>query len=276
MPSHEYRLTHGEQALRPLMIIPTLEKAVLENPYSSLLTTFSDSLKTIEVLFIIGNSMRDAHITNTIGVRRSGLEIVSVNPNAGSQSVALGAEGEVHGVPIGTKEFMTLGLPMLDRWVSEGGHDTPVDQLEVPLAQFVGGLCSKVQVQVGMDEDERMLVGRMRNASWEERVDLIRNVQRGAHQEVVAVIRAFAQSGENDAEQVAAIDALSDLVDTGAIDILCEVATGGSSLPVRAEATLALKHIVEAGGIDISEELERMRSGDRMVQSLMRHRIGTT
>ena len=29
LPSHEYRLTHGDRALRPLMIIPTLEKVVL-------------------------------------------------------------------------------------------------------------------------------------------------------------------------------------------------------------------------------------------------------
>ena len=82
LPSHAYRLTHGDKALRPLMIIPTLEKTVLENPYSALLTVFSDALLQLKVLFVIGNSMRDEHIKNTIGARIEDLEVVLVNPDA--------------------------------------------------------------------------------------------------------------------------------------------------------------------------------------------------
>lgn len=40
LPSHEYRISHGTRALRPLMIIPTLEKSILKQPYTGLLTQF--------------------------------------------------------------------------------------------------------------------------------------------------------------------------------------------------------------------------------------------
>ncbi len=275
LPSHEYRLTRDQQALRPLMIIPTLEKAVLENPYSSLLTTFSDALKIIDVLFIIGNSMRDVHIRNTIDVRRTGLEIFLINPDCENQVATVGWEGEAHTVPIGTKEFMTWGVPMLDAWVRQTEHSKSVSESSRSVAQFVEALCCRADARIGMGESERRLVQRMRQANPDELVDLIRKVEKGVHQEVVGILRETARSGRSDAEQVAAIDALADLGDTGAVEILCEVVEGVSSLPVRAEATLALKNISETGGVDISEELERMGSGDRMVESLVRRRLTT-
>ena len=273
LPSHEYRLTHDQQTLRPLMIIPTLEKAVLENPYSSLLTTFSDALKVIDVLFIIGNSMRDVHIRNTIGVRMSGIEIVLINPECENQVATVGWEKEAHLVPIGMEEFMALGVPMMEAWVRQNGTIASVSQLSALVAQFVESLCCKTRAQVGMSDGERQLVQRMRQANPDERVDLIGKVEKGVHPEVVEILReCAARSGTCDAERLAAIDALVELGDTGAVDTLCEVVRGASSVPLRAEATLALKKISETSGVDISEALERIGSGDHMVESLLNSR----
>ena len=268
LPSHEYRLTHGRHVLRPLMIIPTLEKAVLESPYSSLLTTFSDGLKMIDVLFIVGNSMRDAHIRNTIGVRKSGLEIVLVNPDCESQARVFGGEGDVHLLPIGTQEFMGLGVRMLDSWVREMGKVNGSEELRLGVAGFVTELGARAQAQGEMSPEERRLVHRIRVGGPEERVELMKSVKRGVHQAVIETLRGILREGAIDSEQVAAIDALADAVDTGSIDVLADVVGGNSTLSVRAEAALALKRISEVGGVDVSDELTRIGRGDRVVEAL--------
>ena len=269
LPSHEYRLTHGRHVLRPLMIIPTLEKAVLDSPYSSLLTTFSDGLKMIDVLFIVGNSMRDAHIRNTIGVRKSGLDIVLVNPDCESQVTVFGGSVEVHLLPIGTQEFMGLGVQMLGSWVRDIGKFNGSEERKLAVAEFVKELGVRAQAQVEMSAGERRLVHRIGVGGSEERVELMKSVRRGVHQEVIETLREVLRKGASDAEQVAAIDALAELVDTGSIDVLSGVVGGNAAVSVRAEAALALKRISEVGGVDVSDELTRMSRGDRVVETLL-------
>ena len=120
-----------------------------------------------------------------------------------------------------------------------------------------------------MKEEEQVLAHKLGHATPEEKVEIIRNVKTGVHEEILSLLRKSARYSSSESEQIAAIDSLAELGDTGAVDVLYETAQGRSSLPVRAEATLALKHISDTTGIDATEQLERLASGDPIAKSLL-------
>lgn len=269
LPSHEYRLTHGDRALRPLMIIPTLEKVVLQNPYATLLTEFSDALRETEILVVIGSSMRDEHIRNTIGARSNGLEIILVNPQLDSYSSVFGDGTSVHLLPIGMEEFIDVGLPILvDALRCHAvGEEGEVRQMAEKYARDVTRAVGEISE---MSEGDRKLVERLHTSSQEERIEIMRNIGKTVHKEVVATVRKTAREGSSEAERIAAIDALVTMEDVQSVDLLFEIAGEAASLAERAEAALAMKEVGERGGIDVSMRLDELAGRNEMMQALVR------
>ena len=268
LPSHEYSLNHGNRALRPLMIIPTLEKVVLQNPYATLLTAFSDALRETEILIVVGSSMRDAHIRNTIGTRSDGLEIVLVNPQPENQSSMFGDGACVHLLPIGMEEFIDVGLPLL---VDTLGQPSSEDKGE--LRKLLGEYAMEVSRAVSdigeMSEDDRRLLERLRTSSPDERMEIMRNIEKPVHREVMATIRKGAREGVSEGERIAAIDVLVTMEDIQSVDLLFEIAEEASSLSERAEAVLAVKEIAKHGGLDVSNRLGELAGRSEMMQALV-------
>ena len=269
LPSHEYRLTHGEKALRPLMIIPTLEKAVLQKPYATLLTTFSDALRSIDLLIIIGNSMRDEHIRNTIGARLSGLDVVLVNPQVDSQKSLFGDVDNLYSIPIGMEEFIRIGIP---KWREMRIEDSlaGVDQSRGEnIKEFVDEVLSAVNSYDGMNTDERLKVERLQRGSPEQKIEVMKSIGRKAHREVLKLLRKTAQDSPNEMEQIVAIDALGELGDAESVQLLLEVAEGSGTLAVKAEAILVLKHILQSNGMEDSFYVQRFSSGTLLERALI-------
>ena len=268
LPSHEYRLTHGDRALRPLMIIPTLEKVVLQNPYATLLTEFSDALRETKVLIVIGSSMRDKHIRNTIGTRSTGLEIILVNPHPESYSAAFGDGTNVHLLPIGMEQFIDVGLPML---VDALGRHSTEEEGEVGRMSegYVVEVAQAVVEISEMNESDRRLVERLRTLSTDERIEIMRNIGKAVHKEVLAMVRKGAREGFSEGERIAAIDALVTTEDVQSVDLLFEIADEAAGLAERAEAVLAVKEIAERGGIDVSRRLSELAEQSEMMEALV-------
>ena len=76
------------------------------------------------------------------------------------------------------------------------------------------------------------------------------------------LLRKTAQDSPNEAVQIVAIDVLGELGDAGSVQLLLEVAEGSGTLPVKAEAILVLKHILQSNGMDDSFYVERLSSGN--------------
>ena len=251
------------------MIIPTLEKVVLQNPYATLLTEFSDALRETQVLIVIGNSMRDEHIRNTIGTRSDGLEIILVNPQPDGYSSVFGDGAHVHLLPIGMEEFIDVGIPML---IDALGRHSLEEEGEVGqmAKSYVVQVARAVKETSEMSEEDRRLVERLKTSSQDEKIHMIRHIGDTAHKEVVAIVRKGARDGVSEAERIATIDALVSLGDVHSMDLLFEIAGEASSLTVRAEAVLAAKAIAERGGIDVSLRMGELAGQSEMMNALVR------
>lgn len=269
LPSHEYSLTHGNRALRPLMIIPTLEKVVLQNPYATLLTEFSDALRETEILIVIGSSMRDEHIRNTIGTRSDGLEIILVNPRPENHSSMFGDGTSVHLLPTGMEEFIDVGLPLLVDALGQHSSEGK-GELGQTLKEYAIEVSRAVSEISEMSEDDRRLLERLRVSSPDERIEIMRNIEKPVHKEVVAMVRKGAREGVSEGERIAAIDALVTMEDVQSVNLLFEIAGEASSLSERAEAVLAVMEIAKHGGLDVSIRLGELAGRSEMMQALVR------
>lgn len=269
LPSHEYRLTHGDKALRPLMIIPTLEKVVLQNPYATLLTAFSDALLEIDVLVIVGNSMRDEHIRNTIGTRVDGLEIISVNPNVEGHESMFGDDKLVHLLPIGMEDFIDIAMPMLADVLGKMSSGTIADDVACIVGVYVKDVLQVVSARNKMTDDDRRLIERLETSPQDEKIEIMRSMGDSVHEEVISILRKSAEVGSTEAERIAAIEALVALNDRGSVDLLFEMANNASSLSVKAEAVLALKVIAERCGVDVAPYMEELGAQSDMMGSLV-------
>ncbi|MHB8422276.1 MAG: SIR2 family protein [Leptospirales bacterium] len=275
LPSHEYRLTHGKRALRPLMIIPTLEKVMLKQPYAGLLTQFSDALKEIDIFVVIGNSLRDDHLRNTVVARSLSLNIVLVNPAACDQTSIVGHSEATHAVPLGIEEFIDIGLDPFDRLLDELSK-MPADEHKLRIASFAAELAALSDESRGMTEDERAQLGILKNGPIETKLDVLRSAGQSPHLAIVAEVRALALSSGDDTVRIAAIDALVDARGADAAEVLGEIVCAATSLPVRAEAALALQTLNGGAAAEIVRRTADAVAGDRTIRMLFTKSISST
>ncbi len=113
LPGPDFHLSRQGQELRPLMIVPTLEKDALHRPYMHLFTYLSDVFSGANLLLTIGSSLRDDHLVEAIRARRETLCVVVTGLDS---EVAAGRLHGVAAVPfeIATKEFLSLPEDVLE------------------------------------------------------------------------------------------------------------------------------------------------------------------
>lgn len=269
LPSHEYRLTHGTRALRPLMIIPTLEKAVMRQPYSGLLTQFSDALKDIDIFVVIGNSLRDDHLRNTVIERAPGLSIILVNPASRDQTGIVGYPKTTHAVPLGIEEFIDIGLEPFNRLLADL-EQIPVDAHQLRIATFAADLAVLADEAHGMTEDEQNQLGVLKNGPIETKLEILKLVNQSTHPAIMAEVRTLVLGAGDDTVRVAAIDSLVDARGADAAEVLGNIARSQDSLAVRAEAALALQTLDGGAATEIVRLTAEAVAGDKMIGALFK------
>lgn len=271
LPSHQYRLTHGNRALRPLMIIPTLEKAILSIPYATLFTQFTDTLRDTELLFVIGSSLRDEHLRNTIRERANNLHVVLIGPAALSQTQTIDHPQSTHALPIRTEQFLRLGLAPLAALLEPGGNTPDYHERRTAVAAYVSSVAALAAQLDSMSADEQQWLNVLRSTAPADTLEVLRRITTPMHPVLANEIKALSLSGGNEAVRIAAIDKLVDIRGEDAVDTLVTIASAEGALPVRAEAVLALRSISGAIALEAVRRLTATVGVDASLAPLFRH-----
>ena len=70
LPGPEFRLSRQGRELEPLMVLPTLEKEAMDDPYGHLMHVFSETLSKGGLVVAMGTSLRDAHLVSAMNFSR--------------------------------------------------------------------------------------------------------------------------------------------------------------------------------------------------------------
>lgn len=66
LPGPDFRLSRQGRALEPLMVLPTLEKEAMDDPYGHLMHKFTETLSKGGLVVALGTSLRDAHLVSAM------------------------------------------------------------------------------------------------------------------------------------------------------------------------------------------------------------------
>ena len=100
LPGPDFRLSREGNELEPLMVLPTLEKDTLGEPYSHLNHLFTEILSQTVLVVAVGTSLRDNHIVGAINFNADNVVVllVDVDPTIpahqilGIKNIKLGAD----------------------------------------------------------------------------------------------------------------------------------------------------------------------------------------
>lgn len=267
LPSNQYGLTHGARTLRPLMIIPTLEKAILRKPYMGLLTQFSDALKEMDLFIVIGNSLRDDHLRNTIAERAHRLNIVLVNPAARDQIDIFGHREITHAMPMGIDQFIELALDplnhLLDDLMGEGA-----DRRE-RIEAFAAQVTARADQLQEMDAEAREQLEALKSGPLESQLGVLDLVDGSSHPAIVDEVRRLLLDAVDEGLRVAAIDAFVAARGPDSAEVLGEIVRTPGSLSVRAEAALALRSLDGGAAFEVIKRTAEAVVNDQTMATLL-------
>lgn len=263
LPSHEFRLTRGGQMLKPLMIIPTLEKEALGKPYVQLAMKFTDVLEETQILVVAGSSLRDRHLRSYIEGRLDGLYVVLVSPSADDQQNIFDRSDRTFALSMGFSEFLTVGGEALTRLVAElGGDGTDDGEVRATIEEFVRAAATEGREDAEIAADNPDLAKALqdtREGSVAQRARAATALAQHVHPAVRRRLTAVLQSDPDAPARVAAVSSLLRVAGSEAIPVLAQALERDPSQDVQMEAALALARFdgEETIGAALRAALER-------------------
>jgi len=241
LPAHDFRLLRGTQQLRPLMIIPTLEKEALGDPYIGLAIRLTDVLLGTKVLVVAGNSLRDRHVQAYIRERMGGLHVLIVSPTAGRHRDILGTPARTHALNAGFSEFVTLGGSALQT-LAQSIANADTAAVGTALEQFVTSVSQDVadSTTISLNPALQRIWGDLDAASTPLRVEAVKQLANHPHPAVTRRLKALLQTDPSPPVRVAVIDCLFAIDGEEAIESIGNTLVNDAVPDVRIEAALAL------------------------------------
>lgn len=248
LPGHDYRLVKGKSALRPLMIIPTLEKQALAHPYVILATAFTDVLKDTSLLVVCGSSLRDRHVREYIEARLASLRVLVVSPTAEESRGLFRDPNHIHPLPIGFEEFMgAFGFvsDLVGKLAKQDGDTVQARDLEI----LVNSVMDQVRSEEALKQDPILAraLSQLRSPSPATQLDAIQELSdSGRPAASKPLIAKLHDTDANPLVRMACVAPLVRLIGEEAIPALVAAIEADDVAEVRREAVLGLRKLGSA------------------------------
>lgn len=241
LPGPDFQLSRGGNDLSPLMIVPTLEKQVLKDPYAYLSNLFSDRLASTSLLVVMGSSLRDEHLASSIRFRAGELVVLIIGRGAADAAARLTPNRTV-ALEASSEDFLLNCTQDLLRLVEQANAGRPVAELAQLIEQFAGEQ-RRLLTEIGdLDEAERRDLGEMRSGEALTVLRALSNLRGKANETIIDATLELLGSGEADV-RCAAAGNLGAVASKEVVEPLAQVALKDVSELVRIESALALNQI---------------------------------
>ena len=252
------------------MVLPTLEKDALSDPYGHLHNLFVDAMSHQSIVVAIGTSLRDEHLVSAMKYNAKNITVLLVDidpsPAAGRiasvDSVTLAASAE---------DFMSVSadrlVSLFEKCVEEPDKATVARQVR----EFATNEFAEIVQRSSMTEDQRSALDVVRSDNNEGRIlGALHRLHGVADGGVIDAIIARSQPPNTDVVRKAASGCLGLSDNPVAVNALRAVAMEGQSSDVRLEAYLALQRIGTPEAHDALGSARRKWSEDRYFLGLSR------
>lgn len=238
MPDPNFSLSRSGKQLRPLMVLPTMEKSTLHDPYTLLAQQYTLVLDRASLIIIIGSSLRDEHLANVIRYGSSHSVVMVIGVDTREAAERLRGVGCV-AMETTTEVFLQVCLPLLDALFAAAGSDD-LELTRNAALEFVQNAEPLVLEATRLNPSQRAALTVTRTSSVKHKLLSALQVLRGCSEPVVLrEVMRLAVHSEADVRASALATAASSCSES-VIGCLRTAATDDSILAVRLEAALGL------------------------------------
>jgi hypothetical protein len=279
LPAYDFRLTRSGQLLRPLMIIPTLEKEALGDPYIELAMRFTDVLKETRVLIVAGNSLRDRHIRSYIHGRINSLHVLLVGPRTSRKREIFGQPERTHALDAGFAEFLTTGGDAFQRLTTKLTALSRDDDaaVGVSIEEFIAETSRTINDESALATNPELakLWREATEASPPIRSNAVTELSKHPHPAIVRRLVEVIQKDSEAAVRVSAVSSIMKLDPSQAVEILDSVLLTDQSQMVQMEAALGLIQLQDLDGAFAALQRAQQRTDiNPSVRSVIEESLG--
>lgn len=262
LPGPEFHLSRDGSTLRPLMIIPTLEKDVLRDPYSHLAHLFSARLSRTTLLVVIGSSLRDEHLVSAIRFYAARLVVLVIGK--GADEAANRLEGNrTFTIEASADVFLNNCTRQLLRLVEMSNQGYSFEELSTLIDEFAGEQ-RRILSEIGdLDEEERRYLAALRSEEPSAVLPALSSLRGKANQILIEATITLLDSSEEVIRCTAAGN-LGIVASIEALEPLRRLALHDSLPLVRIEAGLALNEMGTSEARAALAEYQELHPDDRL------------
>ncbi len=253
LPDPDFRLSRQGRELEPLMVLPTLEKEAMEDPYGNLMHVFTETLSRGGLVIAMGTSLRDTHLVSAMNY--SSEKIVALVIDNEPES-AIKQIPRVKSVPLKadmSECLKTLSLPLVEL-AERCGEISCTKKIFEEVNRFATEQAERLRGWDGISEEQKEQIRILRNGDNEiNRIEAISRLQGLSHPEIVDAVSLCLAQEQSPAVRKAAAGSLGLGKSAKAVGVLAHIAAYDNSPDVRLESYLAL---CEIGGNEARKALE--------------------
>ena len=262
LPGPDFRLSREGNELEPLMVLPTLEKDALGEPYSYLNHLFTDTMAHTSLVVAVGISLRDNHIVSAIRYNSDKVIVllVDVDPVLPSQRIA-GVKNLK--LAVDSKTFFESTIFRLVDTIGPEISGKNTEEVFGVVERFTNEESVRLGEMTTLTDNQKgalkCIVSSIRNDEMLESVRILRGVDEDR------VIQAIGEKGDlgypPDLRKAVA-GCLGYSGNPSAVSWLDRIAKNDHSSDVRLESYLALSSIGSANALKALEEAKRCWPND--------------
>ena len=254
LPDPDFRLSRQGRQLEPLMVLPTLEKDALDDPYGYFIHTFTETISKGGLLIAIGTSLRDKHVVSAINFNAMDVVALIVDPEPEG---AIQMMPNVSSVPLRADTSECLSIlreplaELAERCVSIPCPRRRTHEVK-RFAQEQDGVLRNYRT---ITEEQRNQMGILNGAATDlDKIEAIYRLQGSSDPGVIKALSELLFESEHSPElRKAAVGCLGLSRCADALEVLTSIATEDHLPDVRLESYLALREI---GGDRANEALK--------------------
>ena len=250
LPGPDFRLSREGKELEPLMVLPTLEKDALGDPYAHLNQLFTETMARTHLVVAVGTSLRDNHLVSAMNynVDRVVVLIVDTDPTHAMDRIP-----NVTTVPLraDSRAFFERSIERLISATQGINHERSRDEVQRVVEEFASNEVDALSRVASLtDSQQEALNCIVESNSEKELLGALQKVRGITEEKVIEAVGARTAL-ECPAEiRKAATSCLGLCASTSGINILSRVAREDSASDVRLEAYLALRALGTRSSLD--------------------------
>ena len=253
LPDPDFRLSRQGRELEPLMVLPTLEKDAMDDPYGHLMHVFSETLSRGGLVVAMGTSLRDAHLVSAMNFSKDKIVVLVIDA---SPEVAINQMPNARVVPLKVDMaecLRSLSIPLVEL-AEKCAAISDNDDLFRTVSTFAAEQSDVLLASHGLSDEQKEQIGILKFADSEiDKLEAIRRLQGEYHPDIISAVAACAEEERSPAVRKAVAGCLGLSGSIEPVEVLTKLASSDESPDVRLESYLALQEI---GGPEAMQALD--------------------